>query len=545
MCKKLICLVSFVLVLGLALTSVVEAATDLVGHWKFDEGSGNIAKDSSGNGHDGTFNGNPQWVEGQLGGALDFDGDDSVEIPHHPSLSITDEITVTAWAKIRAGAGGELAIISKGGWAANDLPFELTQVPGGPTCWQFYDDGGRDMCNPPTLPEEEWHHIAGTYDGQSFKIYYDGVLEEEVAYVGTMPENTASVTIGQRSRGGTFYDGTIDEVAIYNRALSEDEIAATMMGLSDARLASEPTPTDEATDVPRDVTLSWTPGEFAPAVNGHIVYLSENFNDVNDGIGGITQSAGSYAPPQRLDLDTTYYWRVDEVNAPPDSRSGLTDDLHSTVIQTMWASAFGAPQPTWIEFEFDRLYVHHEMWAWNSNTELESAIGYGFQDVTVEYSLDGVEFATLGSTHEFARAPGADGYAHNTAIDFGGVQAKYVKLTVNTNWALFPFPQFGLSEVRFLHSRRCGPELESRKTGCRAQRIRQHRRAGGNRRHRASHDLDRGKPQSIIARTGHHLLLADRRGQRRRDPRDVAGRGPELHNAGVHCRGRLRVLQRH
>jgi hypothetical protein len=131
--------------------------------------------------------------------------------------------------------------------------------------------------------------------------------------------------------------------------------------------------------------------------------------------------------------------------------SGLTDDLHSTDIQTMWASDFGAQQPIWIEFEFDRLYLLHEMWVWNSNTELELSIGYGFKDVVIEYSLDGINYETLGTTHEFARASGADGYAHNTEIDFDDVQAKYVRLTVNTNWAPFPFPQFGLSEVRFFH----------------------------------------------------------------------------------------------
>jgi len=465
MCKKLICLVSFVLVLGLALTSVGEAATDLVGHWKFDEGSGNIAKDSSGNGHDGTFNGNPQWVEGQLGGALDFDGDDSVEIPHHPSLSITDEITVTAWAKIRAGAGGELAIISKGGWGANDLPFELTQVPGGPTCWQFYDDGGRDMCNPPTLPEEEWHHIAGTYDGQSFKIYYDGVLEEEEAYVGTMPENTAPVTIGQRSRGGT--------------------------------LASEPTPTDEATDVPRDVTLSWTPGELA---NTHDVYLGTAFDDVNDADAGSAllvsagQSATTYEPPSRLQFGQTYYWRVDEVNAPPDSTvyagevwsfttepvaypidgvninatassasqpdvgpentingSGLdVNDLHSTEPTDMWLSG-SEPLGAWIQYEFDRVYKLHEMWVWNSNQLFEASfLGFGLRDVTVEYSTDGVDWTALVGAPEFAQAPGADGYAHNTTVDFGGKVAKYVKLTATSNWAGL-LPQYGLSEVRIFY----------------------------------------------------------------------------------------------
>ncbi|MCH8120111.1 MAG: hypothetical protein IIC00_10325, partial [Planctomycetes bacterium] len=85
-------------------------------------------------------------------------------------------------------------------------------------------------------------------------------------------------------------------------------------------LASAPIPANEATDVPREVTLSWTPGEFAALVNGHKVYLGQSFNDVNDATGGITQDANSYAPPQRLDFSTTYYWRVDEVNAPPTSQ---------------------------------------------------------------------------------------------------------------------------------------------------------------------------------------------------------------------------------
>ncbi|MHC4682053.1 MAG: hypothetical protein ACYTEK_25590 [Planctomycetota bacterium] len=82
--------------------------------------------------------------------------------------------------------------------------------------------------------------------------------------------------------------------------------------------ATDPSPADKVTDVPRDVVLNWTPGIYAPAVDAHRVYLSESFNDVNDGLGGITQSTSSY-DPGRLDLGTTYYWRVDEVNAPPDS----------------------------------------------------------------------------------------------------------------------------------------------------------------------------------------------------------------------------------
>ncbi|MHC4511927.1 MAG: carbohydrate binding domain-containing protein, partial [Planctomycetota bacterium] len=192
--------------------------------------------------------------------------------------------------------------------------------------------------------------------------------------------------------------------------------------------ASEPDPADDATDVPREVLLNWRPGEFVPAVNGHIVYLSENFSDVNDGIGGITQSAGSYAPPQRLDFETTYYWRVDEVNAPPDSTvhagdvwsfrtepvgypidganitatassaggadlgpentingSGLdADDLHSTAATDMWLSD-NEPLGAWLQYEFDNVYKLNEMWVWNSNQVFEGLFGFGFKDVTVEY----------------------------------------------------------------------------------------------------------------------------------------------------------------
>jgi len=97
MCRKLIYLVSVVLVLGLALTSAVEAADpSLVGWWKFDDGSGTTAMDSSGNGNDGTLNGGAQWTDGQIGGAIQFNGSDSsVTAPHIPLNS--QSFTITMW----------------------------------------------------------------------------------------------------------------------------------------------------------------------------------------------------------------------------------------------------------------------------------------------------------------------------------------------------------------------------------------------------------------------------------------------------------------
>ena len=258
--------------------------------------------------------------------------------------------------------------------------------------------------------------------------------------------------------------------------------------LADKRAATDPSPADEATDVSRDVVLNWTPGIYAPPINGHTVYLGENLNDVRDGIGGITHDAVSYTTAQRLDFGTTYYWRVDEVNGPPDytvyegnvwsfttelfaypieniiatasstgregtgpentiNGSGLdVNDLHSNEERDMWLS--GNEPNAWIEYEFDKVHKLHQMWAWNSNQPVESILGFGPNDVTIEYSTNGTDYMTLGTTHEFARAPGAAGYAHNTTIDFSGVAAKYIRLTANSNWGGI-LDQYGLSEVRF------------------------------------------------------------------------------------------------
>ncbi len=258
-----------------------------------------------------------------------------------------------------------------------------------------------------------------------------------------------------------------------------------------------PSPADKATDVPREVVLSWTPGGFA---GQHDVYFGADFSDVNSanasdltGIYRGRYDVNSYTPPEVLDLGTTYYWRVDEVDGPPDytvyqgsiwsfttkpvgyaienvtatasssdvgkgpentvNGSGLDDSglLHDNIgVDSMWLSSMAGPQPAWIEYEFDNVYKLHEMWVWNSNDSLEPVVGFGLKDVTIEYSVDGANYATLGATHEFARAPGAPDYAHNTTVDLSGVTAKHIKLTANSNWGGF-LNQYGLSEVRLLY----------------------------------------------------------------------------------------------
>ncbi|MHC4173837.1 MAG: discoidin domain-containing protein [Planctomycetota bacterium] len=143
---------------------------------------------------------------------------------------------------------------------------------------------------------------------------------------------------------------------------------------------------------------------------------------------------------------------VKEASVGPENTingSGLDEnDLHSTDETDMWLSS-AEPLGAWIQYEFDKIHKLHQMWVWNYNQTIESILGFGLRDVTIEYSTNGTDYTTLGTTHEFARAPSAAGYAHDT-VDFGGLGAKYVRLTATSNWGGI-LPQYGLSEVRFLY----------------------------------------------------------------------------------------------
>ena len=325
----------------------------------------------------------------------------------------------------------------------------------------------------------EYNTVVLELVGTEFTVTLNGTVVATLANANFT--NIGSVLIASDAAAGTVGSLHIDNVQI---------------GVIIAGTAKDPSPANGATDVPRDVVLGWAAGEYAAT---HDVYFGTNLDDVNaadttNPLGALVspgQPGTSFDPDGLLDYGQTYYWRVDEVNAPPDAAvltggvwsftvepytypvtnitatasstdkpeqgpentingSGLdADDLHSWNSDAMWVSSMTGAQPTWIQYEFDKPCRLVEMWVWNYNVEFEVVLGFGMRDVTVEYSLDGDEWTVLTDT-EFARGPAANGYAHNTVVDFAGITAKYVRLTANTNWGGF-MPQYGLSEVRFYH----------------------------------------------------------------------------------------------
>jgi hypothetical protein len=208
MCRRLICWTFFALVLGLA----GSVSADLIGHWRFDEGSGTVAYDSSGNGHDGTIYGSPSWVSGVGGNALEFDGTDDYVGTGESLLDNMSEFTLACW--VRAGNPGSDRI---GLIGQNDL-IEMGFMSGNVEMWTNVTSTTSTQW---TFEYYTWHHIAVSGGATGTKIYLDG----ELAVTGRGSANYGTSTFPVNIGGGGIWDtsgnwflGQIDDVRIYNHA---------------------------------------------------------------------------------------------------------------------------------------------------------------------------------------------------------------------------------------------------------------------------------------------------------------------------------------
>jgi hypothetical protein len=203
----------------------------LVGYWNFDEGTGTIAHDSSGNNNDGTIYG-ATWTSGKYGNALQFDGiDDYVFIENSPSLQISQSITVAAWIRVEGITGDHQIILGKWYGYEKYPSYVLEMQPDGQTAQFciFNSTGARsDAVSSVTIPIGEWAYIVGTYDGHTVKIYVNGVLVGTSELCGPINVENQPVLIGAHTAwwDRNWFNGIIDEVKVYNRALSAEEVWA-------------------------------------------------------------------------------------------------------------------------------------------------------------------------------------------------------------------------------------------------------------------------------------------------------------------------------
>jgi len=332
---------------------------DLIGWWKFDNVVGTTVRDWSGYGNDGETGGDPQPVEGVLDFALDLDGDDYVMLDPVADDLTSRSFTLSIWIKTTQPSEGNVFASNTGG--SHVLLF-------GVDSGNIYVDDGPSTDWPPAVNDNQWHMITLVQNGTIIKLYTDGV---EVASITTSIDVTAETrwSIGQEWDGSTpsdFYLGMVDDVRIYNKALTPDEVAELMRG--DPLVAWNPKPAnDTAIDVERaKQPLTWSPGDNAAE---HDVYLGTDKGAVDladtstaDIYRG-RQAGANYTVPGGIEWGTgPYYWRVDEINADGsvsggslwsfsvadylivEDFEGYTDnDADNEAIWQHWIDGFGVP----------------------------------------------------------------------------------------------------------------------------------------------------------------------------------------------------------
>jgi hypothetical protein len=211
----------------LALFGPAEGSdVNLVAHWTFDEGSGTIAYDSAGD-NDGTIH-NADWTTGQVGGALNFDGSgDYVEVPHDDSLNLVSAGTVAAWVNL--GSSHRQAVVTKNPSKSSGNYFLFTSSADrmgiGITNGNWGGGGVIWVATPGEVITDEWVFYVGTFDSNSVKLYENGVLADSKPNTILPVTTGAPLYIGRWGNDADWdCEGSIDEVMIFNRALSGGEV---------------------------------------------------------------------------------------------------------------------------------------------------------------------------------------------------------------------------------------------------------------------------------------------------------------------------------
>ena len=293
---------------------------NLVAWWKLDDDGSGIVVDSSGYNHHGTIHDDPQYVPGYDGDALEFDGSgDYVRMDGYKGVLGSNPFTITAW--IRTATNGQMISWGNTG-SAHKVEFRVNA--GRLRC----DTNGGNVQGDTNILDDQWHHVAvsvienATISSGDVTLYLDGQDDTRISSDTEVfdIESNYDVKIGQMYdlSSSRWFVGAIDDIRIYDKVLTPEEITKAMMG--DPRLAWGPSPADGSTaNIDLAKPLVWTPGDGAVK---HDVYFGSDeqtvfYADVSDvsGIYRSRQDANSYTPPDALDYNQTYYWRVDEVEA--------------------------------------------------------------------------------------------------------------------------------------------------------------------------------------------------------------------------------------
>lgn len=265
-----VCMALFITIAGFSTPRYVNAAQAPVAAYSFNEGSGSSVGDSSGNGNSGTITGAAWSTTGKYGNALSFNGTSNyVTINDSPSLDLTSGMTLEAWVKPSTLSGWRTVMMKE---KSGNLVYALyantdSNKPSG----EIYTTGNRDVRASSALITTDWKHVAVTYDGTVLKFYIDGNEVGSTTTSGNIAVSNNALRIGGNTVWGEYFKGLIDEIRIYDRALSQPEIVTDMnVALSNAP-STTPVPTATATPTPTGSPTASQIGQWSSIMNWPLV----------------------------------------------------------------------------------------------------------------------------------------------------------------------------------------------------------------------------------------------------------------------------------
>jgi hypothetical protein len=245
-------IVSFILALICAPAAYADSG--LVAWWTFDEGSGTVAQDASGNGNDGVVSGPAEWTQGYFGSALSFDGGTArVHVDDGSPLEPKSSVSVAAWVNSSTAQGTDKYIIAKGASSCSAASYGLyTGLNGGLRFYVSQNNGGSFTLSPDAgsrVWNGGWHFVVGTYDGSSVRLYVDGrQVGDGTPMSGAIDYKYADndLFIGHYNGCSALdFKGAIDEPQVWSRALSSSDVGSaysSLVALHDGTSVAAPNP---------------------------------------------------------------------------------------------------------------------------------------------------------------------------------------------------------------------------------------------------------------------------------------------------------------
>ena len=365
--------------------TTLAALSGLVAAYAFDEGSGTTVTDASGNGNSGTIT-NATWAaSGKYGGALQFDGTSAmVTIPDSASLHLSSGMTLEAWVNPATVDDSWRDLIYKGDDSYYlEAGSDRQSNPGGGAT---FDGTQGHVFAPSPLPVDSWTHLAVSYDGATLRLYENGNEVAEAPQTGTIASSTHPLEIGGDSIYGQYFQGLIDEVRVYNVALTAAQIQTDMstpIGSSDTTPPSQPGTLTATAVSGGEVDLSWGAATDDVGVTGYQIERC-NDNGCSD-FTALASTANTSYSDTSVNPATSYSYRV----RATDAAGNLGP--YSNVATVMTGSAVAPGTTAVLTYHNDNMRTGQDL---NETVLTPSNVNSSSFGKRFSYPLDGLTFAS-------------------------------------------------------------------------------------------------------------------------------------------------------